>query len=89
MVRSRHERVMFQCFPSIKCLNRQVFVKAPISAVTTLIFVACSFVGKNVHEKWLLIVIGIIRNDKIVLGRCLLKQFKGFLYVCRYRMNFR
>jgi hypothetical protein len=79
---------MCQCFPSIKYLNGQVFVRAPLSAVTALIPVVRSFAGKNVHGKWLVTVMVIIINEKIVLGRCLLQNCQDFLSICAVQENF-
>jgi hypothetical protein len=55
---------MCQFFPSIKYLDGQVFVRVPLFVVMTLISVARSFVGGNVHGKWLQTVMAIIKMEK-------------------------
>jgi hypothetical protein len=63
-VRSRHERVICQFVPLIRCMNEQVFVRVSIFDIRALISTMSSFAGENVHDKWLLIAMAIIKVKK-------------------------
>jgi hypothetical protein len=78
---------MCQCSPSIRCLSGQVSARNSLSAITTLIFVACSFAGKNVRGKWLFDFYDHYQNGRVIWGDVSFKTAKIFLMLLDAKMN--
>jgi hypothetical protein len=53
----------------------------------TLIFVACSFAGKNVHEKWLFDFFGCYKNGRVIWGDVSFKTANICLMLSGEKMN--